>query len=78
MGLGRCLNMLSIHTRPDSALQWSDEYCTVITSNGESLEEGTSPSSEVKPPDSLGAAKYGALSSVMRLRDAEAAEVRMC
>ena len=69
--LGRCLHLLSDHTRPDSALQWSTESCTVTDDLSEPIE-----GEDVEmAPQILSGAKYGALSSVMRQNEAEMAEV---
>lgn len=69
VGLGRCLRLLSTHTRPDSALQWTPECCVVKNSDKPVSEEGDSPEL------GLSRSKYGALSSVMRSKEAEKAEV---
>ncbi|XP_064381874.1 cilia- and flagella-associated protein 46-like [Halichondria panicea] len=68
VGLGRCLRLLSTHTRPDSALQWTPECCVVKNSDKPVSEEGDSPEL------GLSRSKYGALSSVMRSKEAEKAE----
>ena len=69
--LGRCLHLLSDHTRPDSALQWSTESCAVTDDLSEPIE-----GEDVEmAPQILSGAKYGALSSVMRQNEAERAEV---
>lgn len=75
VGLGRCLHLLSTHTRPDSALQWAPEYCIVKTENPVVSEEGDFPKPEKTSHETLSGLKYGALSSVMRKKEAEEAEV---
>lgn len=69
--LGRCLHLLSDHTRPDAALQWNTESCSATNDLSEPIEgEGVEVAAQT-----LSGAKYGALSSVMRREEAERAEV---
>ncbi len=67
--------MLSTHTKPDSALQWAPDYCIVKTENPVASDEGDSPKQEKISCDTLSGAKYGALSTVMRKKEADEAEV---
>ncbi len=78
VGLGCCFHLLSTHTRPDSALQWAPEYCVVKTEGPIVSDEEYSPEPEEKSHETLSGVKYGALSSVMRKKEAKEAEVSFC